>query len=77
MNTRDEHTLKIRLLKKYKDLYKADPTKFYGACKISKLLKIPERYCGHNYYDIHNILLELVEVGDLEQSNGKGFRYRP
>ncbi|MDE0118482.1 MAG: hypothetical protein OXM55_00550 [Bdellovibrionales bacterium] len=77
MNARGEHTLTIRLLKGYKILYKEDPTEFYGACKISKLLNIPEKYCGHNYYDIHNILLEFVKKGDLEQRDGKGFRYNP
>ena len=78
MNARDKHTLKSRLLKEYKILYKKDPTEFYGACKISKRLNLSEKEHGAKYWKTHGLLLELKKDGFLEQSpNGKGFRYKP
>lgn len=67
--------MRRKILDKYESLHKDNPSAFYGACKISKLLKIPKEDCGWKYFGIHGVLLELKAEGFLEQRYKRGFRY--
>ena len=55
------------------EFLKNNPNKFFGAKKISDKLGLIE---GHNFYFTHGLLTELKKRGKVEQSHGRGFKYK-
>ena len=55
------------------EFLKNNPNEFFGAKKISDTLGLIE---GHNFYFAHDLLTELKKRGKIEQSHGRGFKYK-
>ena len=57
------------------DFLKKNPNNFFGACKISNALDIPEEIRKWNSWGTHTLCLELLAESKVKQSMGHGFKY--
>lgn len=61
------------LLDSVLEFFRNNPNKYFGVKKVSDRIGLME---GHQFYFTHGLLTELKKEGKLEQSYGRGFKYK-